>query len=258
MKTKQIAQNMIHASLLTGALLMVGCNSTSTPSDFVQTQGIWAKIDVTAREDGRSRVVVELNVGGEFGTNVVLSPNEYLEVSANGETAHMNKDTDIFDIDYQAYLDVTDSNTEFNIRFYRNNGEAIVDSYGKLPEAFSITSPQVEEEYSYQDTITLNWTPLQQSNSIRLVSLIKCYTLNGGNQASVQQVNIDDDGIYQFVIDDHPMFSDGFSNINRSRACELDFTLRRERGGNVDSEFDKDSYFSISQSRSLKNITINL
>lgn len=258
MKANQIIENLVYGGLLTSAILMTGCNSTSTTSEVIQTEGIWAKMEVTANDDGRSRVVVELNVGGEFGTNVELTANEYLEVSANGITARLSEDNDIFDIDYQTYLDTTESDTEFNIRFYRANGEAITNSFARLPEAFSITSPQSSEEFSYQDVVTLNWTPSQVSGSIRLVSIVECYTINGGRHSSAQSLDTNDDGTYQFVIEDHAIFSNGFGNFNRNRNCHLDFELERERGGTVDSQFERDSFFKTSQVRSLKNVQVKL
>ena len=54
----------------TGLAAVVGCGE-NTDSENINTAGMWVRMKADARADGRTRVVVELNVGGELGTNVV-------------------------------------------------------------------------------------------------------------------------------------------------------------------------------------------
>lgn len=252
--TRQIIPILI-ASTLLGAL---GCSSESVDSEDVRTSGIWAKIDVDGRSDGRSRVVVELNVGGEFGTNVELSNNEYLEVEAAGVTKRMTEDTDFLDIDYQAYMDTTASETEFKIRFYRTDGENIVGSMGILANSFEITAPLVTSNFGLNETVNLVWTPEVQGGSIRFYSTISCTASDGGSTLSSESVYIDDTGIYDFDISLASLFQNGTTGLNTAQPCEMSFTLERESFGNIDLAFEEGGFFKLTQTREVENITLNI
>ncbi len=134
MKNSSSTMKFLPLLIAISLIFVIGCGE-STDSENIKTTGIWVKMKADARDDGRTRVVVELNVGGEFGTNVVLSGNEYLEVTALGVTKRMVKDTDLFDVDYQVYMDTNVSDTRFQVAFYRTTGENIVDSLICLPTA---------------------------------------------------------------------------------------------------------------------------
>ena len=251
------AQRLILPLTTVVLIALTGCNSESSSSEDIRTQGIWAKMDVDGQPDGRSRVVVELNVGGEFGTNVELTEDEYLEVSANGETVRLSEDNDLFDIDYQTYIDTIESNTEFNIRFYRSNGEAIVNSTGNLPEAFEITAPQSTEVFSRQDILTLAWTPAQSAGSINFIATLSCPTIGGGSTSSANYVTIQDSGEYQYTIANHSIFDGTTPNLDTSAQCDMSLTLRRLGTGTIDSAFDSGSEFSTSQTRRIRNLKLN-
>jgi len=257
MSLKQIIGAIIPFSIGITLLNIVGCNSESVDSQDVRSSGIWAKMEVDGRGDGRSRVVVELNAGGRFGTNVVLSGGEYLEVVAAGVTKRMVEDNDILDIDYQAYIDSTVSETEFNIRFYRNDGENITNSRAFLPTSFEITQPLTNTSYGLEDNVILVWTPEVSNGSIRLFSSISCTSSEGGGITRSESNFIDDTGTYNFDISAANMFENGTTGLNTAQSCGMEFTLQRESFGNVDPAFGEGGSFKATQSREVGGLTIN-
>lgn len=238
--------------------LMIGCNSESVESEDIQTSGIWAKMDVDAREDQRSRVVVELNVGGEYGTNVELSDGEYLEVEAGGVVKRLDEDTDILDIDYQAYMNTVESDTLFTIRFYRSNGENIVNSSARLPDSFDIITPQDNAQFELSENLLLTWTPNRDGQSVHLHSSVTCTNTDGNRTSSATSFDIDDDGQYEYDISSNNLFANGTSGLNTSVLCDLDLRLERRGSGVIDPAFDSGGKFRIIQSRKRHNLTVNL
>lgn len=91
-----IATSIIIASL-------VGCSTESTQSDIVKTEGIWADIRVTSNGD-TSRVVTEFNLNNSSGANIILSEGDSVVAKLGNEKKQLEKDDDLFDVDYQAIL----------------------------------------------------------------------------------------------------------------------------------------------------------
>ncbi len=251
-------ENCLMAVFGLSLVLMTGCNSESVESEDIQTSGIWAKMEVNAREDQRSRVVVELNVGGEFGTNVELSDGEYLEVEAGGVVKRLDEDTDILDIDYQAYMDVVESDTLFTIRFYRSNGENIVNSTGRLPTTFDITNPQDNTQFGLSESVLLTWAPSRDGQSIHLYSGVTCTNTEGNRTTSATSFDIDDDGQYEYDISGNDLFTNGTAGLNTSALCDLNLRLERESSGVIDPAFDSGGEFKTTQTRKTIGLSVNL
>jgi hypothetical protein len=241
----------------TSLAMVVGCGE-STDSENINTAGMWVRMKADARADGRTRVVVELNVGGELGTNVVLSNGEYLEVTAAGETKLMVEDNDVLDVDYQAYMDTNESDTRFQIGFYRSNGENIVDSFVDLPTAFEITLPLLTDTYTLEDNVDIYWTPERNNQSIRLYSSVTCKNSDGNNIANGTSIFVDDNGMYSVDISSFEMFNDGTAGLDYSQPCSMSFSLEREAFGSVDPAFSEGGTFKATQEREITNLTLNL
>jgi hypothetical protein len=236
---------------------MTGCGE-NTDSENINTAGMWVKMKADAREDGRTRVNVELNVGGEFGTNVVLSSDEYLEVTAAGVTKRMVEDTDVLDVDYEVYMDTNVSDTNFQISFYRSSGENIVDSYVNLPTAFEITAPLETATFTLEDNVELYWTPERSNESIRLYSSVTCKNSDGNSIANSTSIYVDDSGMYSVDISLFDMFNNGTAGLDYSQPCEMSFSLEREAFGNIDAAFSEGGTFKATQEREVENLRLNL
>ena len=240
------------------AVGIIGCNSESIDSEDVRTSGIWAMMKVEARDDGRSRVVVELNAGGELGTNVELTDSEYLEVEAAGIVKQMNKDDDLFDIDYQVYMDTVESDTLFRVSFYRSSGENIVNSTVRLPASFSITSPLDEAQFGLDENVSLVWTPERSDQNIQLDSFISCTTSDGNTTSTSQSISIADTGNYNYDISSNAEFGNGTVGLDVNAGCELTLTLVRQSSGAIDPAFDEGGSFKAYQTRKVSNLDIRL
>jgi hypothetical protein len=203
-------------------------------------------------------VVVELNVGGELGTNVELSDGEYLEVEAAGVIKRFDEDDDLFDVDYQAYMNVTASQTLFTISFYRSNGENIVGSSARLPEFFEITLPEDNSQFDWTENVTLSWTPARDGQSISIYSSLSCTSSTGENTTNATSFDIDDDGLYLFDISNNGLLTVGTSGLETSELCDLTLVLQRDGVGVIDPAFDSGGEFSVMQTRKLDSLKVNL
>lgn len=247
-------------SIASAAVLLgvgTGC-SENTDSENITTQGIWAKMEVEGRQDGTSRVTVELNVGGELGTNVVLSENEYLEVSAGGQTKRMSEDQDLLDVDYQAYFDTNESEVEFNVRFFRSNGETIDNSTGVLPNNFSITTPQSEMIFSRQQVMDVAWVNEQETQSIEFLTSMSCEDTQGASVTVIDSILVSDIGTYSYTIDDHSIFDRQGVPLDPTKQCDFYLQLKRKSVGSIDPQFSSGGRFNLRQVRTVDGIKVNL
>ena len=69
--------------------LSVGCSTETVESENINTQAIWAGIDIVS-EDGLSfDINVEFNVGGRNGTNLSLSSGDSVSVNSTSRKYHI-------------------------------------------------------------------------------------------------------------------------------------------------------------------------
>ena len=179
-------------------------------------------------------------------------------MTAAGETKRLAEDTDVLDVDYQAYMDTNESDTRFQISFYRNNGENIVDSFVDLPAAFEITLPLATDTYTLEDNVDIYWTPERNNQSIRLYSSVTCKNSDGNNIANGTSIFVDDNGMYSVDISSFEMFNDGTAGLDYSQPCSMSFSLEREAFGSVDPAFSEGGTFKATQEREITNLTLNL
>lgn len=235
--------------------LLVACSSEETPSTAVKTKGIWADMQLVG--DGeRTRITVELNVGGSNGTNVVLEQGDNLVASSGNKSKTMSKDTDFFDVDYQAYFATSVSNALFKISFNRPNGTSAPDSSVELPDVFSIYAPDTAVTYSKNQSLQLSWDGLSSDKLMHIYLSASCTNNTGGLAASVHQFSTPDDGNHTLELGKYELFSD--TQLNVQKDCELDITLTRSQAGSIDAAYQSGSQIVASQRRTLENIKIDI
>lgn len=240
--------------LAVAVLTMTACSSEQTPSQLVETEGMWADMKVESDGD-RSRIVVELNVSGPNGNNVVLGNQDKLFVSAEGQSKQLKKDTDFLDVDYQEYMDVTVDDAEFNIQLQREskadaNGTTVI-----LPKNFEIQSPLSSDIYTLDDTVAVTWDGLGEAKQVTLDVGSVCKNTNGDDLTQHQAVITDDDGQYDIELKTQSMFS--HTDVDLTKDCTLSVTIRRENTGQVDSTFLSSSKIIAAQYRKVKDIVID-
>lgn len=244
---------MTLSAVAVALLTLVACSSEETESSNVKTAAIWVDMKVDSNGE-RSRVVAELNVSGATGTNVVLSSEDSLVVSAGGQSKTLQKDTDFLDVDYQGYLNVVSGETVFTITLNRKN-ETNATSTVALPASFAIHAPLSSDVYMLAQNINIDWDGLANDTMATLGVTSYCKDITGADLTQFHSVEISDDGQYDLVPNSLDMFKN--TQVDFNKDCRLDIAISRKTSGQTASSFKRSSKIIAKQHRSVKNIKIN-
>lgn len=228
--------------------LLLSCSTEETDSQLIKTEGLWANF--SAVSDGeRTRVVAEINVGGENGTNVRLSEGDEITAQVGTQKAPLEFDEDFLDIDYQAYFSATASGTNINIDFERNN-ESLISS-ASLPESFTLQAPTNKTLYLSNQLIDVIWDAHSDiSKQINLSISISC---TGASKH--EQFILEDDGVHSIDFSLFDIWQD--INLDPTKNCDVKFTLTRENNGVISQRLASGSKIAASQRRTV-NVNMNI
>lgn len=235
--------------------LASGCSTESTESANIATRAIWANIDVDAVQASSTRVNVELNVGGANGTNIELSTNERLEATLGGVTKVLQKDTDLFDIDYVTNFSTSSSAQPVRIAFFRDDGSIHDNTVVGLPDEFVVTSPQAGQTFASSGTIPITWTPSRNGQTINIDLFASCTTATGSSVGG-PSITVADDGFENYDVSNHGVIN--APDIDRSKNCGLMIRVYRLESGILDLAFEAGGTIEAIQSREVDNITVTL
>ncbi|MBB1327660.1 hypothetical protein H5089_19540 [Pseudoalteromonas sp. SR45-1] len=231
-------------------LLLCAC-TTETESNLVKTKGIWAGFELVS-DGNRTRVNAELNAGNANGSNIVLSDSDSLQAVVNNTAIVLTKDTDFLDVDYQAYINATDDNQQFDIKFKRDDG-INANSGVELPLNFIILTPSNNQTFSINSplTVQLDGTDPNSTSQVELSS--SC--TNNNNETLLQSMLFAlSTSRLEIDLQSLDMFSS--SQVDQSKTCSLTVSVKRERLGSISGEFANQSYIKAQQSRAIKNMTL--
>ena len=239
----------------TAIVMTSGCSTESTESVNIATPAIWVNIDIDAVQTGSTRVNVELNVGGANGTNIELSTNERLEATLGSVTKVLQKDTDLFDIDYVAHFSTSSSAQPVRIAFFRADGSIHDNTVVGLPDEFLVTSPQAGQTFASSSTIPIAWTPFRNGRMINIDLFASCATLTGSSFGG-PSIAVADDGFENYDLGNHSVIN--AVDIDRSKPCGLIIRVYRVESGTLDPAFEAGGTIEAVQSREVDNITVTL
>ncbi|MEI8624286.1 hypothetical protein P4S67_07985 [Pseudoalteromonas sp. B137] len=243
---------MLKKCITTTALILLLCACTSeTESNLVKTKGIWAGFELVS-DGNRTRVNAELNAGDANGSNIILSDSDSLQAVVNNTAIVLTKDTDFLDVDYQAYINATDDNQQFDIKFKRDDG-INANSGVELPLNFIILTPSNNQTFSINNplTVQLDGTDPNSTSQVELSS--SC--TNNNNETLLQSMLFAlSTSRLEIDLQSLDMFSS--SQVDQSKTCSLTVSVKRERLGSISGEFANQSYIKAQQSRAIKNMTL--
>ncbi|KHM46633.1 hypothetical protein PL71_13965 [Pseudoalteromonas distincta] len=243
---------MLKKCITTTALILLLCACTSeTESNLIKTKGIWAGFELVS-DGNRTRVNAELNAGDANGSNIVLSDSDSLQAVVNNTAIVLTKDTDFLDVDYQAYINATDDNQQFDIKFKRDDG-INANSGVELPLNFIILTPSNNQTFSINSplTVQLDGTDPNSTSQVELSS--SC--TNNNNETLLQSMLFAlSTSRLEIDLQSLDMFSS--SQVDQSKTCSLTVSVKRERLGSISGEFANQSYIKAQQSRAIKNMTL--
>ena len=243
---------MLKKCITTTALILLLCACTSeTESNLVKTKGIWAGFELVS-DGNRTRVNAELNAGDANGSNIVLSDSDSLQAVVNNTAIVLTKDTDFLDVDYQAYINATDDNQQFDIKFKRDDG-INANSGVELPLNFIILTPSNNQTFSINSplTVQLDGTDPNSTSQVELSS-----SCTNNNNETLLQSMLFALGTSRLEIDLQSLDMFSSSQVDQSKTCSLTVSVKRERVGSISGEFANQSYIKAQQSRAIKNMTL--
>ena len=232
-------------SLVLLATMTTGCgNSNAVDSETLETQRLWVGVRFEARGNGATSVNVEINEDGSTGNDVRLSPNERLEVSANGTIVVLNEDSDFLDIDYEATVPTDASDTLFTLSLFRADGTINNRTNVRLPGPFTITSPASNQPMMVGDIVNVRWSPASGG------SIATRVTTQCSGFTRVDFSDIPDDGSHTIDTGTLPGLQD--PAIPRANGCTLTVDLTRERRGTIDPAFRGGGFVTAVQERTIQ------
>lgn len=243
---------MLKKCITTTALILSLCACTSeTESNLIKTKGIWAGFELVS-DGNRTRVNAELNAGDANGSNIVLSDSDSLQAVVNNTAIVLTKDTDFLDVDYQAYINATDDNQQFDIKFKRDDG-INANSGVELPLNFIILTPSNNQTFSINSplTVQLDGTDPNSTSQVELSS-----SCTNNNNETLLQSMLFALGTSRLEIDLQSLDMFSSSQVDQSKTCSLTVIVKRERVGSISGEFANQSYIKAQQSRAIKNMTL--
>jgi len=243
---------MLKKCITTTALILLLCAcTTETESNLVKTKGIWAGFELVS-DGNRTRVNAELNAGDANGSNIVLSDSDSLQAVVNNTAIVLTKDTDFLDVDYQAYINATDDNQQFDIKFKRDDG-INANSGVELPLNFIILTPSNNQTFSINSplTVQLDGTDPNSTSQVELSS-----SCTNNNNETLLQSMLFALGTSRLEIDLQSLDMFSSSQVDQSKTCSLTVSVKRERVGSISGEFANQSYIKAQQSRAIKNMTL--
>ena len=227
------------------ATAVAGCgNSNAVDSETLETQMLWVGVRFEAPGNGATGVNVEINEGSSTGNDVRLSPNERLEVNANGTIVTLDEDEDFLDIDYEGSVPTDASNTPLTLSLFRADGTINNRTRVNLPALFTITSPANNQAVTVGDIIIVQWSPAI-GGSIAASVMTQCSGIT-----RVDYYDIADNGSYPINTTALPGIQD--PAIPRENGCTLTIDLTRERLGTLDPAFRGGGFVRAIQERTIQ------
>ena len=240
------------------SLVLSACGGSTTDSTSVSNSGLWARIKIEQTDVAGADINAELNVGGAFGTNVVLVGTERLEVIAAGRIINLDEDTDFADVDYEGNIPVSAEPTDFTVNLYRDNEPNILNSTVTLPEAFELTSPSPGDNLRTANGSTrILWSGGEMpSRTVSISMELRCTVASGALVLVTRPSALitADDGQADFNIGVAEL---GITeDVDLSRGCDAIIAVSRSRRGNLAAGFEEGGSITAARIRTVE-VTID-
>jgi len=213
------------------------CEDISS-SDLL-TSGMSAVINGTTEGDGATRVAVELRAGGRLSNTMVdLQGDDQLTASAGDESVVLSKQSLGNYHNYVGELPVDSAGTEFVVSLERTVDAGAPASTFTLPEPFAFGS--TGSDLGPNQNLQFDWTPSGEGDEMEVVVDGDCIVL--------WSKELDGDpGAYEIPGDDIDVLGD-----EGGETCDVTVTLRRVRGGQLDSGYGEGGLVQGRQVRSFE------
>jgi hypothetical protein len=241
---------VIGVILLTATILMAGCGG-DVDSEGLETNNIHAVVVIEAMEN-QTDINAELRTEGAI---VALSSSDKFAVSAFGESKVLSrfKLGDLFTgTRYKASFDNYIAGDLITLSLEREDENSAPQSYVRLPEAVNIYSPADEISLSAEESFTLLWD-IVMNTEIEVDAHLYCEDTKGSSTHSSLTESVDDNGSYTIKFLEL-MEKKDLSNINTDVQCNARVNISRVTRGTMDGAFANGSSITAQHSSSARFI----
>lgn len=233
---------------LTIITVIAGCSAETVDSENIDTQAIWAGIDIVSEDGLSSDINVEFNVGGRNGTNLSLSSGDSVQVNASTGDITLQRDTDFLDVDYEGTIATGASDEQIAVSFNRADGSNHVSSV-QLPGVFTISFPQENITFTELRDVDIQWSE-NGTSSIQITQIAACPDGQGNTITLSDTVSVDDSGNYTSI------FLHTLSDTITDEGCDFSIQLSRSNDGTLATGFEEGGYIEARQERKVENMRI--
>lgn len=241
-----------YSSVLMLTLGIQACSTEQTDSVNIDSEGIWAGIEIVSADGQGSSINVELNVGGSNGTNLNLSSGDSLVVVTSAGSVTLNRDTDFLDIDYEGELSVGGSDELIQVNFVRQGAEDVTGSNVNLPDSFVVDFPQNNMTFTDLTDFEIVWTEGTSGNIIELTQRATCKNALDEDVVLSESTNVSDDG--SFTSD----FLSKLTGIINDKGCDLRIIFERAQNGDLADGFGEGGYIRAKQRRDVTDMRVDI
>jgi hypothetical protein len=226
--------------------LVAGCCgmcAETTRSENIRTEGMRAEVTAESRGDGRTRVTVQLRVGGVL-SNVFpqLSTGDHLDAGNGAGTVPLAFSKGIIASPaYHGELPGDSSGRAVQIRFARTGNTSALGTRVVMPPAFAITAPAPGARLTAaRNELELAWSPVAGAPV--------AWTVDGGCILGLHGDQPADTGSLRVSLTAAPPPDDGGPPRPR---CDVTVKLERVAHGTLDPAFGEGGSISATQQRQL-------
>ena len=229
--------------------LLGACSTETVDSENIDTQAIWAGIDIVSDDGQSSDINVEFNVGGRNGTNLSLSSGDTVRASSSAGTVTLQRDTDFLDVDYEGSINTGATDELVEVQFSRGDGSSHSSSV-RLPTVFSISFPQQNIAFTELTEFEIQWSDNAQSGVMQITQTATCPDGQGNNATFSDSTSVTDDGSHTST------FLTTLSDIITDDGCDFSIRLSRSNSGTLASGFEEGGYIEARQEREVLDMRV--
>jgi len=212
--------------------LLSGCCQEPVDSD-IGTDSIHAAMLLKCTEDGTTSVETVLSVSEGIGADIYLTGGDELIATANGQSQTLTEEKLLFNVvRYVTEFDFDDPGAEFTISLERPNYTPAPNSHVTLPERIAIQTPQPDESFTHEESITLAWEPSGTPDEVNVQFAMSCRS-GDESSAGTRYFTVADSGSASYTVED--LLSG--QELGANASCDVTITLARQKSGSLSPEY---------------------
>jgi hypothetical protein len=224
-------------------------DSEDVSSAILATADLEVAVSIIAPGDGSAEVALDLDTASPDSESIELTDADRFEVSHGTSSRRLQRDFELPNPRYLTTFKRTSPMDAFALRFHRADDVVVDLPLIALQPEFDITSPEEDDSFTFEDTISIEWAPARPGSEIELTIYSSCALIGGGTGSRARTRDIEDDGTESFDLSTLSRADD--PDIDQSQPCRLFLQFDRETETEISPPFASGSRVKSTQRRRL-------